>query len=145
MCYIHKIKFLFTNISLAGNDEALRGVLQKETVLTCMSDVGFTKPLSTVRLAHKDEIISTIVTFHLFIKVKAVMDQFKEGLGVAGLLQHIKKYYDLMTPLFVNERSSLTGSKRYMVLWNVTSPIVYATQGYYTFRSNKGHVYCSLF
>lgn len=88
--------------------------MQEETVLTCMSDVGFTKPLSTVRLADKDEIISTIVTFHLFIKVKAVMDQFKEGLGVAGLLQHMKKYYDLMTPLFVNERSSLTASKRYI-------------------------------
>lgn len=60
----------------------------------------------------KEEIIHTIVTFHLFIKVKAVMDQFKEGLEVSGLLQHMKKYYDLMTPLFVNERSSLTASKR---------------------------------
>lgn len=101
-------------ISMAGSNEALRCVLQEENALICMSDVGFTKPLSTIRLADKEEIISTIVTFHLFIKVKAVMDQFKEGLEVAGLLQHMKKYYDLITPMFVDERRPLSASKRYM-------------------------------
>lgn len=80
--------------------------------------VGFTKPLSTVCLADKDE---TIVTFHLFIKVKLTWK-------VAGLLQHMKKYYDLMTSPFVNERSSLVRD-----IWSYgmfTSPIVYTTQSF---------------
>ena len=57
--------------------------------------------------------VSTLLTFHLFIKVKAVMDQFKEGLEEAGVLHYMKKYYDLTTPLFVNETSRLTANKQY--------------------------------
>ena len=37
-----------------------------------------------------------------------VKDQFKDELEVAGVL---KKYYDLLTPLFVNETQLLTASK----------------------------------
>ena len=39
------------------------------------------------------------------------MDQFKDGLEVAGVLKYLKKYYDLLTPLFVNETQLFTASK----------------------------------
>ena len=107
------IKFLFLKISSADCEETLRRVLEDEKALTHLSEAGFTKPLSLVQLSDRREIVSTLLTFHLFIKVKAVMDQFKEGLEEAGLLHYMKKYHDLMTPLFVNETSRLTASKQY--------------------------------
>ena len=84
-------------ISSAACDETFRGVLEGEDALTYLMDVGFTKPLSLVHLSDKEEIVSTLITFHLFIKVKAVMDQFKKGLNEAGVLQYMTKYCDLIT------------------------------------------------
>ena len=57
------------------------------------------------------KIISTIV-FYLFIKPKAVMDQFKEGLETAGVLKYLQKYTDLLTALFVDKRDPLTAGKK---------------------------------
>ena len=45
------------------------------------------------------------------LKVKAVMDQFKGGLEAGGVLRYLKKFYDLLTPLFVNENKLFTASK----------------------------------
>lgn len=39
------------------------------------------------------------------------MDQFKEGLEEAGLLYYLKKYLDIMAPLFVDKTAPLTASK----------------------------------
>ena len=85
--------------------KTLKCVLEDEKAL---SEAGFT---TLVQLSDRGEMVSTLVTFHLFIKVKAVI--FKGGLEEAGLLHYMKKYYDLMTPLFVNETSRLTASKQY--------------------------------
>ena len=42
-----------------------------EEVLDCISEAGFTKPLSSVSLSEKKDIVSTITTYHLFIKVSS--------------------------------------------------------------------------
>ena len=39
------------------------------------------------------------------------MDQFKAGLEAGGILKYLKKHYDLLTPLFVNEVQLFTTSK----------------------------------
>ena len=104
----------------------------KEEVLDCISDAGFTRPLSSVTFSEKNDIVLTITTYHLFlkvystncmvsytswecdiafVKVKAVMDQFRDGLEAVGVLKYMKKYYDLLTPLFVNETQLFTASK----------------------------------
>ena len=41
------------------------------------------------------------------------MDQFKDGLEAVGIVEYLKKYYDHLTPLFVNESQSFTASKRH--------------------------------
>ena len=40
-----------------------------EAVLDCITDAGFTKPLSTLTMTEKSSIVSTITTYHLFLKV----------------------------------------------------------------------------
>jgi len=89
----------------------MSGLLQEEEALTLLSEAGYAKPLSLVTLADKRGILGTVLTFHLFIKVKAVMDQFKEGLEMAGILQYMEKYTDIIRPLFVDENLPLTASK----------------------------------
>ena len=39
------------------------------------------------------------------------MDQFKDGLEAVGVM----KYYDILTPLFVNESQPFTASKRQLL------------------------------
>ena len=60
-------------------------MLQDDDVLECISDVGFTQSVLSAQLADK-----AIATFHLFIKVKAVVDQFNQGSESAGDLKNIK-------------------------------------------------------
>ena len=85
-------------------DEALKDILQEEKAQKYFNDIGFTRPLSLVHIGIKNEIVSTIITCDLFIKVKAVMDQFQEGLEMVGLRPYLRKYSDLMLPLFVDKK-----------------------------------------
>ena len=61
-----------------------------EKGLSKISEVGYTKPLNRLELSDKC-IISLLTTYHLFIKSKAAMDQFKEGLELFGVYQYIVK------------------------------------------------------
>lgn len=79
-------------------------------------EAGYSKPLSKVSLCDQGEIVSTLLAFHLFLKVKGVMDQFREGLQVAGLLHFMTKYTDLLRPLFVDEKHLLTARKRFDIV-----------------------------
>ena len=75
-------------------------------------EAGYTKPLNQLLLSDRDEIVSILVSFHLLLKVKAVMDQFREGLELRGLLHFMTKYTDLLRPLFVDENRPLTARKQ---------------------------------
>lgn len=88
-----------------------------------MTEAGYAKPLSLITVIDK-KIISTLLTFHLFIKVKAVMDQFQEGLAETGLLYYMKKYTDLMRPLFVNENPAITASKITDTAFNIPCSLI---------------------
>lgn len=110
--YTSGINFvIFSKIQDAGTSQELTEVMSAEDIQSQIIEAGFTKPVSSLSLSDKGEVVSTLLTFHLFIKVKAVMDQFGEGLERAGLLQYMKLYQDLMRPLFVNETPALTASK----------------------------------
>ena len=82
-----------------------------EEGLSKVSEVGYTKLLNRLELSDKCGIISLLTTYHLFIKSKVAMDQFKEGLELFGVYQYIVKYPGLLRALFVNERLPLTSSK----------------------------------
>ena len=91
-------------------------MLHEEQILSRLVEAGYTKSLSQLSLSDRDEIVSTLVAFYLFLKVKAVMDQFRDGLEMAGLLKFMKKYTDQLRPLFVDESSPLTASKNETIL-----------------------------
>ena len=98
-------------ISGASNDSSLQKVFQEDDMSARLIEAGYSKSLYALSLNDASGMGSTLLTFHLFLKVKAVMDQFKEGLEMAGLLPFMTKYADLMRPLFVDETCCLTASK----------------------------------
>ena len=61
-------------ISSAETDLALVDALHTNDALALMAEVGSTKPFAQVSQGDKKEVIDA--PLHLFIKVKAVMDQF---------------------------------------------------------------------
>ena len=61
--------------------------MQKESSLAHVAEVGYMKPLTSVSVIDKKDIIAAVTTFHL---VKAGMDQFQQGLELAGVLKYMK-------------------------------------------------------
>ena len=91
-------------------DVALRDALHSDDALALMANVGYTKPLTRLSQSDRKEIIDAVQTFHLFIKVKAVMDQFQEGLRYARVHIYLKQFMDIIRPMFVNDNPPLTAS-----------------------------------
>ena len=56
-------------VNFASSEKVLREIVMEENVLDCITEDGFTKPLSALTLAEKSDIVSTITTYHLFVKV----------------------------------------------------------------------------
>ena len=82
--------------------------MREEQAMTVAMEAGYKKPLCRISLADKTELISLIT---IYIKVKAHMDDFKEGLELFGVYQYITKYQCLLRPLYVDESTRITASK----------------------------------
>ena len=54
-------------------------VVGEDMEISLITEAGYMKPLSTLCLDDVSNLVSTLITYHLFIKVKAHMDQFCEG------------------------------------------------------------------
>ena len=86
-------------------------VVEGDLEISFITEAGYMKPLSKLCLDDVSDLVSTLITYHhLFIKVKAHMDQFHEGLESFGLGSYISEYYSLLQPLFVDEKVGLTAS-----------------------------------
>ena len=104
------LPFFCYKISDASSDASLQEMLQEE-VVSRLVEAGYSKSSSQLSLSDRD-IASSLVSFHFFLKMKAVMDQFREGLETSGLLHFMTKYTHLLRPLFVDEHRPLTASKQ---------------------------------
>ena len=67
-----------------------------------ITEAGYSKPLHMISANDKKRILTSLCDFHLFMKVKAVMDQFKDGLALASVLPFLKSNFDLRS-LVVDE------------------------------------------
>ena len=69
---------------------------------------GYSKPISQLTLLQRRNLEATLTNYLLYMKVKACMDQFAEGLELAGLGKYLKWFPDGLRPLFVDEGKPLT-------------------------------------
>ena len=97
-------------ISKTTTTDEIKIALSGEYAVNIIAEAGYTKPLANVSICDKGTLLSTILTYHLFIKTKAMMDQFSNGLGQSesGLFEFMRRHEDQFRPLFVNERTQLT-------------------------------------
>ena len=85
--------------------------MRGDLAMNVAMEAGYKKPICSICLADKPDLVSQITTYHLFIKVKAHMDIFKEGLELFGVYQYVSKYQSLLRSLFVDESIPLTASR----------------------------------
>ena len=71
----------------AGTDHYLRGVLQEDDVLECISEIGFPKSVLSVQLADKGDSVFTICDTSPFYQSQSC--QFKQWLES---FKHIKQH-----------------------------------------------------
>lgn len=64
-------------------------------------ETGFNKPLFSLKLSDVEVIQMSLLDYHCIVKVKALMDQFKEGLDQVGLCKFVKSHPDELKPMFV--------------------------------------------
>ena len=69
MCSIDSIETIhLPQVKSASSEDSLREIVMEDNVLDCITEAGFMKPLSTLTLAEKYDIVLTITTY-LFVKV----------------------------------------------------------------------------
>ena len=76
---------------MAEDPEDLRQVFDIDDALPLLYDTGFNKSISDLRLTDKTSMITSLIDYHLMVKVKAQMDQLKEGLCALGFLDLLMK------------------------------------------------------
>ena len=78
--------------------------------------MGYSKPLSTLTVTDRWDLISTLTLYHITIKVKSSMDQFINGLQDAQVLSYIRKEPETWKPLFVRSRKVLSSGMDVLLL-----------------------------
>ena len=68
---------------------------------------GFRRAVVSLTLDDVQKVSSALIDFHCMLKVKAAMDQFKNGLKTLGLLNMLEENPSLWKPLFVSSSTPL--------------------------------------
>ena len=70
--------------------------------------MGFSKSIDELQLSDKPRVLFALIDYHLMVKVKAEMDQYKEGLETLGFMQTLKTNPDEWQSYFMAKKKDLT-------------------------------------
>jgi hypothetical protein len=102
------LQSIIEKIHEAQTDEHLQSLFVEGDAQDYLLNTGFRKPIQQLSLMDKSTIESSLIDYHCFIKVKAEMDQFMEGLDQLGILSVIRSSPELVKELFVCPMFELT-------------------------------------
>ena len=88
-------------------DEDVQISLAVDEVMELFLATGFQRPLALLYLKDVDDLVGFLLEYHLFVKVKAEIDQFVEGLMTLGFLGHLRKNPSLWQNFFVLSEDKL--------------------------------------
>ena len=71
----------------AENDDDIKLCFSIDEGSSLLNETGYRKAVCSLTLSDRPAIMSALLDYHLMIKVKAEMDQFKEGLQTLGYLE----------------------------------------------------------
>ena len=69
-----------TTVYSAKTNNELQALFGDDSFANALHDAGYKKPVITLTLNDKQELMNVISTYHTLIKVKAQIDQFVKGL-----------------------------------------------------------------
>lgn len=91
----------------AHSDQSLRSVFEDSHFELCILETGYRKPLTMLTLSDKP-ILQRTLRWHTLFRVKAELDQFREGLRTCDVLSLVEQYPDKMAIFFTHRRQDLT-------------------------------------
>ncbi len=89
-----------TEIEEAPDDNVLRQVCI--TAADTTMEAGYTKPVATITMARKQELVRILMLQYILLGNKALLDQLKADLSTLVVLDAMAKYPTLIEPLFIS-------------------------------------------
>eukprot|EP00731_Ephydatia_muelleri_P030130 Em0021g653a len=89
------------------NDE-LQNVFATTEEQDLLLQCGFSTPLSSLSITMRDTLVSVIVDYHCIVKCIAMMDQFRQGLNLLGVLDMVQMHPHIMKKFFVHHNRVLS-------------------------------------
>ena len=89
----------------------MRAVFDDNENENLLLETGYKTAILHLDISQRTSLLSVILDYHCFIKAKAANDQFLEGLQLTGVLDYVKKFPEIMKPLFCFNKSMLTAGK----------------------------------
>ena len=96
-----------------ADDKSLQEVLLQYSDFI-YDKIGYDKPLTAVKMLHKDDICSSIFLKCTITMCFAELEQLKEGLKFMGFLSMIQEYPDLIKPFFTYDKSQRLSAGKLM-------------------------------
>ena len=100
--------YCFAQLWSAETDEDVQISLAVDEVMELLLATGFRRRLALLSLKDVDDLVGFLLEYHLFVKAKAEIDQFVEGLMTLGFLGHLRKNPSLWQNFFVLSEDKLT-------------------------------------
>lgn len=88
----------------ASDDGTLRQVCLAEA--DAIIESGYSKPICTITLAEKEELVRVVKLHYTLLRNKAETDQLKRGLSILGLGEALETHTNLLQPMFLAEKST---------------------------------------
>ena len=95
--YMLSLQLKFNN---AENDLDVQMTFYVDEAAELLMETGFKKPLNHLQMADREHLQSVLLLYHCILKVKAEMDQFREGLSALGVLTALENNSSLMKCFF---------------------------------------------
>ena len=92
-------------LSATKDDLTLRTLFEDEQWQMLLLETGYRKPLSSLTQQDMSGIKRILRNFYTFVRVKAEIDQFLEGLSCLGVVDAVRKHPMLMQPLLIPSES----------------------------------------
>lgn len=91
----------------AENDDDMKVCLSIDEASSLLNETGYRKAVCSIKLSDRPSVIGALLDYHLMIKVKAEMDQFK-GLQTLGYLEVLQSDPSVWEDYFINANRPLT-------------------------------------
>ena len=105
----------------AETDDEIKVLLSVDEVSEYLVVTGYRKAICNLGVMDKGSLKAALLDYHCLLKVKAEMDQFMDGLNDVGVLEYIRKYPDLLKPLFTDcSHKPLTAGQLCVCLYKST-------------------------